>query len=152
MKIGERDIINKELMQLFGDLDTLLFVWISQLLWIGHVNRMDSRRNPEGNRLRRRLKNRLWNCVQRVINKFEITDWSERSKNSDDWGKSIKEAKIRFGLQCHRIIIRRHVWLMETKITSDFYVPKHLSECYFIHLKSHCSDPKCRVLQSQVAP
>jgi hypothetical protein len=31
-------------MQLFGDLDFLLFVRISWLNWIGNVNRMDIRR------------------------------------------------------------------------------------------------------------
>jgi hypothetical protein len=31
-------------MQLFGDLDILSFVRINQLKWIGHVNRMDSKR------------------------------------------------------------------------------------------------------------
>ena len=35
---------NKELMQLFGDLDRLSFVRISRLNWIGHVSRMDSKR------------------------------------------------------------------------------------------------------------
>ena len=47
---------NKELMQLFGDLNRLSFVRISQLNWIGHVDRMDSKRkvsqvfdnNPQG--------------------------------------------------------------------------------------------------------
>ena len=33
----------KELMQLFGDLDIILFVRISRLNWIGHVNGMDSK-------------------------------------------------------------------------------------------------------------
>jgi len=35
---------NKELMQLFGDLDIISFVRISWLNWIGHVNRMNSKR------------------------------------------------------------------------------------------------------------
>jgi hypothetical protein len=35
---------NKELKQMFGDLDILSFVRISRLEWIGHVNRMDSKR------------------------------------------------------------------------------------------------------------
>jgi len=35
---------NKELVQLFGDLDILSFVRISHLNWIGHVNRMESKR------------------------------------------------------------------------------------------------------------
>jgi len=47
-------------MQLFGDLDILSFVRISQLNWIGHVNRMNSNRkisqvfnnNPQGSWLR----------------------------------------------------------------------------------------------------
>ena len=35
---------NKELMQLFGDLDVLSFGRISWLNWIGHVNRMTVKR------------------------------------------------------------------------------------------------------------
>ena len=35
---------NKELMQLFGDLDILSFVIVRQLNWIGHVNRMEGKR------------------------------------------------------------------------------------------------------------
>jgi hypothetical protein len=49
-----------EFMQLFGNLDILLFVTISLLHWIGHVNRMLSKRkviqvfnsNPQGIRRR----------------------------------------------------------------------------------------------------
>jgi hypothetical protein len=49
---------NKELKQVFGDLDILLFVRISRLKWIGHVNRMENKRtvsqvfnkNPQGSR------------------------------------------------------------------------------------------------------
>jgi hypothetical protein len=58
IKVNEnwRKRYNKELMQLFGDLDILSFVRISQLKWIGHVNRMDIKRevsqafnnNPQG--------------------------------------------------------------------------------------------------------
>jgi len=51
---------NKESMQVFGDLDILSFVRISWMNWIGHVNRMNSKRrvsevfnnNPQGGRLR----------------------------------------------------------------------------------------------------
>jgi len=35
---------NEELMELFGYLDILSFVRISQLNWIGHVSRMDCER------------------------------------------------------------------------------------------------------------
>jgi hypothetical protein len=46
IKVNEnwRRQYNKELMQLFGDLDVLSFVRISWPKWIGHVNRMDSKR------------------------------------------------------------------------------------------------------------
>ena len=45
---------------MFGDLDILSFVRISQMNWIGHVNRMDSKRkisqvfnnNLQGSQLR----------------------------------------------------------------------------------------------------
>jgi hypothetical protein len=50
---------NKEVMQLFGDLDILSFGRISRLNWIGHVNRMGRKikvsqvfkNNPQGSRL-----------------------------------------------------------------------------------------------------
>jgi hypothetical protein len=51
-------------MQLFGELDVISFVRISQWNWISRVNRMDSKRkgsqvfnnNPQGSRLRGRPK------------------------------------------------------------------------------------------------
>jgi hypothetical protein len=93
-------------MQLFGDLDILSFVRINRLKWIGHVNRMDSKRkvsqvfinNLQGHRLRGRPENRWWNCVQIDINRCKIENLKERSKNGDDWEKSIEEAKVRIGL------------------------------------------------------
>jgi hypothetical protein len=74
---------NKELMQLFGDLDVLSFVGIIRPNRIGHVNRMDSKRevshvfydNSQGSRLRVRPKNRGRNCVPTDINKCKITNW-----------------------------------------------------------------------------
>ena len=39
-----RKRFNKELMQLFGDLDVLSFVRISRLKWTAHVDRMESTR------------------------------------------------------------------------------------------------------------
>ena len=73
---------NKELMQVFGDLDILSSVGLSQLNWIGHVNRMDNNRkvnqvfnnNPHSSRLRGRPKKQWWNCVQTYINKCKITN------------------------------------------------------------------------------
>ena len=46
IKVNEywRKRYNKELTQLFGDLDILSFVRKCRLNWIGHVNRMDSKR------------------------------------------------------------------------------------------------------------
>ena len=93
-----REPYNKELMQLFGDLHNLSFVRISQLNWVGHVNRLDSKRkvslvyenNPQGSRIRGQPKNRWWNFVQTYINKYKITNWKEVSKNGAAWEKSIK--------------------------------------------------------------
>jgi len=75
MKIRESRC-NEELMQVFRDFDLLSFIRISRLNWIGHVNRMDSKRkvsqlfnnNPQGSRLRGRPKNRWWCCVKQIIN------------------------------------------------------------------------------------
>jgi hypothetical protein len=96
-------------MQLFGDLDILSFVRESRLHWIGHVDRMDSKRhvsqvfrnNPQGSRLRGRSENKWWNCVQTDINRCKIKNCKEWSKNRVDWEKSFEEAKVRIGLQCH---------------------------------------------------
>jgi hypothetical protein len=93
-------------MQLFECLDILSFVRINLLNCIGHVNRMDSKRNetevfnnnPEGSRLRRRPKNRRWNCVQTDINKCKISNREQRPNNRTDWETSIKGEKVRFGL------------------------------------------------------
>jgi len=82
-------------MQLFGNLDVLSFVRVRRLNWIGHVNRMDSRRrvsevfnnNPQGSRLRGRPKNRWWNCVQTDINKCKIANW-KRGKKTEWTGRS----------------------------------------------------------------
>jgi hypothetical protein len=72
IKVNEnwRKQCNEELMQLLGDLDTLSLVRISRLKWIGHVNRMDSKRrvskvfsnNPQGIRL---PKNAVKLCTNR---------------------------------------------------------------------------------------
>jgi hypothetical protein len=77
---------NKELKQVFGDLDILSFVRISRLKWIGHVNRMENKRtvsqvfnnNPQESRPRGRPRNRCWNCVQTDIKKCKINNWKER--------------------------------------------------------------------------
>ena len=79
IKVNENWIkrYNKELMQLFGDLGILSFVRIIRPNWIGHVDRMDSKRevshvfydNSQGSRLTVRSKNRWRNCVQTDINK-----------------------------------------------------------------------------------
>jgi len=75
-------------MQTFGDSDirVLSIVRRCQLNWIGHVNRMVSKRklsdvfnnNPQGSRLKKTTKNRWWKCVQTDINKCKIKNWEER--------------------------------------------------------------------------
>jgi hypothetical protein len=93
-------------MLLFGDLYILPFVRISQLNWIGYVNRMDYKRvvsqvfnnNPQGSRFRGRPKSRWWNCVRTDINKCGIKNWKERSRKGGLWEKSVKEKKVIIGL------------------------------------------------------
>jgi hypothetical protein len=80
---------SKELMQLYGDLDTLPFVRISRLNWIGRVSRMGSNRkvsqvhnnnNPQGSQVRGQPKNRRWNCAPTDVSKCKIKSWIGRSK------------------------------------------------------------------------
>jgi hypothetical protein len=49
IKVSEnwRKRYDEELMELFGDFDTLRFDRISHLNWIGRVNRMDSKKKSE---------------------------------------------------------------------------------------------------------
>jgi hypothetical protein len=95
-------------MQLYSDLDIVSFIRINTLRWIGHVNRMDNKRmvyqvfadQPQGSRPRGRLKSRWWDCVYGDIRKCKIRkNWEQRSKNREDWMRSIKEAKVHMGLQ-----------------------------------------------------
>jgi hypothetical protein len=46
IKLSEkwRNRSNKDLLQLFGDLDIFSFVRISRWIWIGHINRPESKR------------------------------------------------------------------------------------------------------------
>jgi hypothetical protein len=65
-------------MQLFGDLDVVSFVRISQLNWIDHVNGMDKKRkvsqvlnsNLQGSLLRGRPK-----ADGGIVYKWKITNW-----------------------------------------------------------------------------
>ena len=57
--------------------------------------------NPQRSRLRGQARNRRWNCVRTGINRCKIKNWKERSKNGAGWEKSIQEATVSIGLQCH---------------------------------------------------
>jgi hypothetical protein len=48
---------------------------------------------PQGSRPRGRPKSRWWDCVYGDIRKCKIRNWEHRSKNREDWMRSIKEAK-----------------------------------------------------------
>jgi len=50
-----------------------------------------------------------WDCAQTLIN--ENCNLEREVKNRAEWEKSIKEAKVRIGLQCH---------LRRRKITTFF--------------------------------
>ena len=43
-----------------------------------------------------------WNCEKTYINRCKIKNWKERSRNTADWEKSIKEAKVRTGLVLYK--------------------------------------------------
>jgi hypothetical protein len=44
----------------------------------------------------------MWNCVQRDISKYKIVNCGKRGqKIRADWEKTIKDAKVLIGLQCH---------------------------------------------------
>jgi hypothetical protein len=47
----------------------------------------------QGSRPTGRPKYRWWDCVYGDIRKCKIRNWEQRSKNREDWMRSIKEAK-----------------------------------------------------------
>ena len=81
-KVGEiwRKKYNKELENIFGDLDFISFIRISRLKWIGHLNRMHADRLPKSIFNNQLKQNRLidrrnwWNCVQADLKKYKIFD------------------------------------------------------------------------------
>ena len=84
IKVNEywRKRYNKELMQLFGDLDTHSFVRVRRLNCIGHVNNVQKRKinyvfnnNPQRSRLKGWPRIRWWNYVQTDINSCKIKNW-----------------------------------------------------------------------------
>jgi hypothetical protein len=91
IKVNEnsRKQYSKKLMLLCGDVDILSFVIISRLNWIGHVNRMDSKRKVRyltGKSTKRRTKNR-WNCVQTDINKCKVLHQTVEPLNKEGGGE-----------------------------------------------------------------
>jgi len=107
-KVNEnwRKRCKEELLQLLGDLDILSFARISQLNWLGQVNRKDSKRkasqvsnnNPQGSRLRGRPKTDGV-IVYKQILKMQNYKLERQVKNRPGMGKSIKEAKARTGME-----------------------------------------------------
>jgi len=105
---------NKEFMQLFGDLDILSFVRISRLNWIGHVNRIASKRkviqvfdnNPHGSRLRGRPKTEGGIvCTQILTNaKLQIL---KRGQKTELTGRGLLR-KRRSALDCGAIEKEEH--------------------------------------------
>ena len=83
--------------------------------WISNVNGMDGTRkvsrvfsnNPQGSRLGGRPKNRKWNCVQKMLIDGKLEEGLKAELTG--WGKSVKEAKVVIGLQCHLWRRRRRI-------------------------------------------
>jgi hypothetical protein len=95
--------------QLFGDLDILSLVRVSQWNWIGHVNRMDSKgnvsqvfnNNSQGRGLRGLPKSRWWNFVRTGSNKFNIKN-GKRGKTTQFTGRNPLRRR-RAALDCSAI-------------------------------------------------
>jgi hypothetical protein len=64
---------------------------------------------PQGSRPRGRPKFRWSDCVYGDITQCKIRNWEQRSKNREEWMRSVKEPKAHFGLKSQLIIIRRRI-------------------------------------------
>jgi hypothetical protein len=100
---------NKELMQLFGDLDVLSFVRISRLDWIGPVNIMDSKRkvsqvfnnNVQGSRLRGRPNTNGGTVYEQILINGELKT-GEKCQETELTGRS-PLGRRRSALDCSAI-------------------------------------------------
>ena len=87
-------------------MDIILFIRLSRLRWIGHVNRMDKERKvynisynqPQGTRVRGRPKNRWMDCVLSDIKKRKIRTFKEQSRDKGIWRRrSLKRRRPPLG-------------------------------------------------------
>jgi len=108
MKTNEywRKRYNKELKQLFGDLDTLSFVKIRRLNCIDHVNRMDTTRkvsqvfnnNPQGSRLKGRQKADGGTVYKQILIDVKLKTVKRGMGKKYDWEKFVKKAKVHIAI------------------------------------------------------
>jgi hypothetical protein len=99
-------------MQLFGDFDILAFVRMSRLKWIGHVNRMHSKRAvsqvfnniPQESRLRGQPKNIWWNCVQADIKNSLLFLYEHATTQPLNWDR-----QQCYFIQNPEVFLRYHV-------------------------------------------
>ncbi|KAJ4446086.1 hypothetical protein ANN_12778 [Periplaneta americana] len=94
-----------EIYELYKESDLEAHIRCQRLRWLGHVTRMETTRkvkvvfnnNPDGTRLRGRLRTKWWNCVRVDVNRLGIRNWRELAMDREGWKRAIEEVKAHLG-------------------------------------------------------
>jgi len=92
---------------LYKDIDTVTYIKINRLKWVGHVIRMEEQSATrravavvEGRRQRGRPKLRWEDGVMEDARKLGERNWRNGARNRDSWQKVLKKVLAQNGLLC----------------------------------------------------
>ena len=97
---------NKELYDLYGEVNLLTAIKIQRLKWLGHVQRMLDERGPrkalngkpEGNGDQRRPRLRWMDAVESDLRRLNIKRWRKKAEDRNEWKGICKATKALQGL------------------------------------------------------
>jgi hypothetical protein len=97
-----RRCYNKELYNLFNDVDIIERIKINRLRWAGHVIRRENEEiikrimlaKPEGKRKKGRPRMRWMDGVKKVLRNLGVVIWKTKAQERDGWRKIFEQGKI----------------------------------------------------------
>jgi hypothetical protein len=105
-----RSRYNHELYKLYNEPDMVKVIKVGQLRLLGHPFRMQEQNpcrkltlhKPEGTRRVNRPASRWLDSIEEALKIMGIRNWRRKSLDRDQWGATVKEAKVHNGLWCRR--------------------------------------------------
>ena len=97
---------NREVYQLYQDVDIVTLIKTSRLRWAGHVIRMDDERackkifegKPEGRRRRGRPRKRWQDDVEEDLKRLGVRGWRRKARDRAEWKEVVFQARALQGL------------------------------------------------------